>query len=490
MEVSPMTKLRSWKKVSFVFLLCVVTAIAAQAQVLTTLHSFDGLDGQYPRAALIQAADGNLYGTSTEGGASLCGRCEPHFDGTVFKMVLSGSLTVVHSFCQPDGGCPNSPLFAGVVQHTNGNLYGTTAFGGTNGTGTVYQIDPKGTLTFFSSPCGQDSCGSPFAGLTEATNGELYGTAYYGGPDDVGGVYKITSDGAVTGLHSFDCNDGAYPESILVEATDGNLYGTTSSDPDCIMSSSSVFRIGSDDRFTTLYFFCRQPSCADGYDPSALIQANDGNLYGATLAGGTTNAGTIFKISTSGALTTLYTFCLQPNCVDGWFPSALVQATDGNFYGTTGSGGSNGEGEIFRMTPDGTLTVLYSFCSQPSCADGSSPGAGLVQDTDGKFYGVTYAGGNTSCYGGCGTAFSLDMGLSPFVTFVVPAGKVGQTGGILGQGFTGTTSVSLNGIPASFTVESDTFIEATVPEGATTGYVTVTTPSGALKSNVPFHVIP
>ena len=167
----------------------------------------------------------------------------------------------------------------------------------------------------------------------------------------------------------------------------------------------------------------------------------------------------------------------------------MVQASDGNFYGTTEFGGDItcnpplGCGTIFQITPEGTLTTLHNFES----FDGAN-GSGLFQATDGILYG-TSNGGILSCAPpyGCGTVFSLDTGLGPFVAFVRAAGKVGQTGGILGQGFTETTSVSLNGIPANFTVVSDTYIKATVPAGATTGYVTVATPTGVLTSNVPFR---
>ncbi len=170
------------------------------------------------------------------------------------------------------------------------------------------------------------------------------------------------------------------------------------------------------------------------------------------------------------------------------FPyGGLNQATDGNLYGTTYQGGTHDDGTIFEITAGGTLTTLHNFCSRgfQYCNDGQWLVAGLVQATNGTLYGTAEVGGRLND----GVVFSLDMGLGPFVTFVRPAGKIGQTGGILGQGLIGTTSVSLNGISASFTVISDTFLTATVPAGATTGYVTVTTPSGTLTSNVPFHVI-
>jgi uncharacterized repeat protein (TIGR03803 family) len=212
------------------------------------------------------------------------------------------------------------------------------------------------------------------------------------------------------------------------------------------------------------------------------VQGTNGNFYGVTGSGGTHEAGTVFEITPQGKLTTLYSFCaVQPNCADGAIPVGVTQATDGNIYGTTGSNGANGFGTVFDITAEGVLTTLYSFDG----FDGAFPGAGLLQRTNGSFYGTTTGGGTYTD----GTLFSLDMGLGPFVAFVRGAAKVGQDFGILGQGFTGTTSVSLNGTPASFTVVSDTLIRATVPAGATTGYVIVNTPSGTLTSNVPFQVI-
>jgi len=183
------------------------------------------------------------------------------------------------------------------------------------------------------------------------------------------------------------------------------------------------------------------------------------------------------RLTPENDLTTLHSFDQN----DGSDPfGKLVQGTDGNYYGTTSQGSTN-VGTIFQITQDGILTTLHDF----EGTDGTDPRGGLVQATNGKFYGTTFQGGD----GNSGTIFSLDMGLGPFVTFVRAFGKVGQTGPILGQGFTGTTSVMLNGVPADFTVVSDTYIKATVPPGATTGYVTVTTPTGVLTSNVPFHVI-
>jgi uncharacterized repeat protein (TIGR03803 family) len=187
----------------------------------------------------------------------------------------------------------------------------------------------------------------------------------------------------------------------------------------------------------------------------------------------------IFKLTRQGVLTVLHNFGDRPQ--DGVNPYAgLVQGSDGNFYGVTPAGGASW-GVIFKITPAGTYSILYSFDG----ANGAYPNGAPMQHTNGKLYGLTNRGGPDQL----GVIYSFDIGLRPFVKFVLPRGRVGQTGGILGQGFTGTTSVILKGIPANFTVVSDTYIRATVPPDATTGYVTVTTPSGTLTSNVPFHVI-
>jgi uncharacterized repeat protein (TIGR03803 family) len=242
---------------------------------------------------------------------------------------------------------------------------------------------------------------------------------------------------------------------------------------------------------TTLHIFNGTDGAFAGYGGS-LVEGSDGNLYGTATFGGNaqcaSGCGTIFKMSSRGKFTTLYSFCSETNCADGANPvESLVQGTDGNIYGTTMHGGnSGGGGTIFRLTPQGVLTTLYDFCSLPNCADGGDPEAALIQDTDGNFYGTTTGGYPSNS----GTVFRFSMGLGAFVKLVQDAGKVGQNMGIFGQGLTGTTSVFVNGTPASFKVLSDTAIRAVVPAGATRGFVTVDTPSGTLKSNVPFGVIP
>jgi uncharacterized repeat protein (TIGR03803 family) len=275
---------------------------------------------------------------------------------------------------------------------------------------------------------------------------------------------------------------------------DGNFYGTTA-EGGINNGYGTVFKITPTGVYTRLHSFCSKPGCTDGWEPDGgVLLATDGNFYGTTILGGANGGsyGTLYKMTPNGQLTVLHSFCASANCDDGEQPDGgLIQGTDGNLYGTTSRGGTGNEGTIFQLSAHGVLTTLYSFCSQLGCSDGGIPEAGLIQGTDGNFYGTTtYGGGGAGCSGGCGTVFKINLGLAPFISLVRSSGNIGQPDGILGQGFTGTSSVSFNGTPASFTVVSDTFIKATVPAGATTGFVTVATPNGTLTSNVPFRVLP
>jgi uncharacterized repeat protein (TIGR03803 family) len=431
-------------------------------------------------------------------------------NGTIFRITLNGALNPIYSFCSlpicADGAFP----FAALILSTDGDFYGTTDAGGANYAGAIFKINSRGAFAVVHSFDVTDGA-SPQAPLIQASDGNFYGTTTVGGHyphrcdgNYCGTVFKITPAGAL-GSAGFDLTDGAQPEGPLIQAADGNFYGTTpqgGSSSSCgTAGCGAIFRATPTGGLSALYSFCSQSSCVDGYQPiGGLVQGTDGNFYGTTSAGGTDlidcvmGCGTVFKITPDGALTTLHSFSL----VDGAYPLAgLIQATDGNFYGTTFQGGdlachaSNdfpGCGTVFQITPAGTLTTVHNL----ELTDGVYPKAPLFQATNGDLYGSASQGGDLGCnipYG-CGSIFTFSMGLGPFVSFAHSSAKVGQMGGILGQGFTGSTSVSLNGTPASFTVVSDTFIRATVPDGATTGYVTVTTSSGTLTSNVPFNVLP
>ncbi len=397
-----------------VLLLAIATSMLLAAEngkkpknQLSTLADFTGsANGAQPLYNnLIQGTDGNLYGTTYGGGV--------YDEGTVFEATPGGTLTALYSFCSQtsctDGSNPSSTL----VQF-EGNFYGTTEFGGANGQGiiyeggTVFELTPGGQLTTLYTFCSQPGCTDgayPYAGLVQF-GGNFYGTTFEGGANGVGTVFKITPGGTLTTLYSFcsqdGCTDGLEPIAGLIQGTDGNFYGTTLGGG--ANGAGTVFKITPSGTLTTLYTFCSQSGCTDGIEPfGGLIQATDGNFYGTTLGGGATGAGTVFKITPSGTLTTLYSFCSQSGCTDGEEPFAgLIQATDGNFYGTTQNGGTSGYGTVFGITPAGLLSTLHSFV----LTDGAYPDGGLVE-ANGNLYGTASSGGSRFD----GAVFSLPVGL-------------------------------------------------------------------------------
>lgn len=475
-----MNSISGWKAACFATLFCAATAISSPAQTFTTLASFNNANGSFSQAPLVQGLDGNLYGTTDDGGLRA--------SGTVFKITPAGKLTLVHYFCSrpncADGEVPES----GLEPATNGDLYGITSSGGSGCSycGTVFQISSQGTVFTLHSFDGSDGL-NPL-GLMQASNGDFYGTTSAGGSGSGGTIFRMTPTGTLTTLYNFE--DFNYPTAGMVEGTGGNFYGTT------IATASdaygTIYKMTADGAVTTLHSF----SGSEGSWPVApLMEASNGHFYGTTAEGGpsssicvSTGCGTVFEITPEGVLTTLHYFAGP----DGLSPSgALVQGTDGNLYGTTSGGGPAnstcdfGCGTIFQITPEGKFTTLHAFDGH----DGRYPYVALVQATDGNFYGTTYAGGSsTACTGGCGTVFRLSMGLGPFVETVPAAKCPGGSVKILGTDLTGTTSITFNGVAATFTVVSPTEITTTVPAGATTGKVEVVTPRGTLSSNVPFRV--
>jgi len=314
-----------WKMACALLVLCVACAIESPAQTFRILNN---LNTSGPSSPLVQGLDGNFYRTTRSGGASN--------QGAVFKMTPSGLMTTFHSFDGTDGAIP-----VGLIQATDGNFYGATYSGGNQN---------PACYPFFDQRCGT--------------------------------AFRITPSGAFTTLHSFNGTDGANPESRLIQATDGNFYGTTSMGG--AYYRGTVFKITPEGTLTTLYSF----DGTDGAYPVGLIQATNGNFYGTT-------SGTVFKITPSGTLTKLHDF----HPADGVRPQELVQGTDGNFYGTTALGGANRYscslnscGTIFRITPSGTLTTLHSFDGN----DGEGPWGALMQATNGTFYGTTGWGGPTA----------------------------------------------------------------------------------------------
>jgi uncharacterized repeat protein (TIGR03803 family) len=345
--------------------LLLATIPSGFAQTSMTLATFSGANGANPTGPLVLATDGNFYGTTVAGGTD---GSFPNNYGTIFKMTPGGVITVVFNFEYGDSA-PSA-----LIQGTDGNFYGTTKFGTAAGGGTIFQFNPStGTLTT---------------------------------------LYEFT------GI-SFD---GGAPRGGLLQGADGNLYGTTSGGGK--YHNGTIFVVSPP--FTglgplvTLYAFCSLDNCADGNTPiTPLVQGADGNIYGTTANGGTNSYGTVFSIAppftpAGVSFNLLYSFCALPNCIDGGTPQgALVQGTDGKFYGTTSAGGTNDQGTVFSIAPPFTpagvkFNPLYSFTG--TGADGGGPESALVQGTDGNFYGTASSGGN-----GAGTFFKMNPAINPAV---------------------------------------------------------------------------
>jgi len=492
------------KRICAVLLLGAATAIASTAQTLTTVVSFNGTNGAAAEQPLIQGTDGNFYGTTLRGGGS-------NSAGTIFKITPGGTLTQLYSFgsISTDGVFPSS----GLIQATDGNFYGTTS-GDSNSTfGTVFRITPGGTLTTLHNFCVQRPSCTDGATPTvmQANDGNFYGTTSSGGANNIGTVFRLTPDGTLTTLYNFvNVSGSAYdtPLGRLIQATDGNLYGTT---------GISVYKFTLAGALTTLYTF---PSAGLGDNPSTLVQATDGNFYGVTTYNGANGTGTVFKLTPGGTLTTLYNF--PAGAIRSFYDvSPLIQATDGNFYGTTNGSGMNQPnqaGTIFMVTPGGTLTTLYNFCSEPHCTDGSVSDASLIQATDGNLYGVTeYGGANND-----GTVFRFQLSggtvsaAGPSISGVVSASAFGgfssvapgswveiygsnlapATQGWTGSDFIGNNaptmlngvSVSIGGQAAFVDYISATQVNAQLPSNIATGGPLQLTVTNANGTSVPVNI--
>ena len=385
----------------------------ARAQTETNIYSFGGPpDGEKPRAGLVQGTNGDFYGTTFAGGATN--------RGVVFRITSAGSETNLYSFgAQPfDGANSSAPL----VQGSNGYFYGTTINGGTNGLGAIFRISPGGSYSNLYSFQGLTNDGAnPTAGLVMGSDGNFYGTTQKGGTDDFGTVFRFNTNGTETVLYSFTgpTNDGNQPLTGLVLGRDGNFYGTTffggitniaGATNGGTLGFGTVFRISPGGSYSNLYSF--GSTIPDGIFPGSMTQGSDGNFYGNAYSGGAfTNRGAVFRITPGGSESLFYSFGSIPN--DGSNASSgLMLATDGNFYGTTQKGGTNDLGTVFRLSPGGSETILYSFGSQTN--DGTAPLDGVIQGSDGNFYGMTQLGGSLSN----GTVFKL--------IFTLPASRISQ----------------------------------------------------------------
>jgi uncharacterized repeat protein (TIGR03803 family) len=363
----------------------------------------------------------------------LSGKCAL-VGGVALAMLLSsagadaknkgGGFDNLYSFCSQDNCTDGANPVAGLVMDSSGNLYGTAPGDGAYYDGVIFKLAPDGTETTLYSFCPQANCPDgqyPAGSLILDSSGNLYGTTEGGGAQGFGAVFELAPNGSETVLYSFcsrkHCSDGASPVAGLVLDSSGNLYGTAQSGGKGNYQPGVVFRLAPNGVEKVLHNFCSQANCADGASPVAgLVMDSSGNLYGTTQYGGPQNYGAVFKVAPDGSETILYSFCSQANCVDGDTPVAsLIMDSSGNLYGTTVAGGAGhcqnelgaGCGVAFKLAQDGTETVLYSFCSKVSCTDGINPMAGLIMDGAGNLYGTTSARGKCKFATDCGTVFKI-----------------------------------------------------------------------------------
>ncbi len=301
----------------------------------TILHAFtSGNDGAHPFAGLVRDGHGDFYGTTPEGGA--------HNSGTVFKVSPKGKESIVYSF---SGGADGTQPYGALILDAEGNLYGTTQHGGTHNSGTVFKLDPAGKETVLYTFTGGTDGNTPMAELVRDDAGNLYSTTAYGGTSKAGVVFKLDPAGNETVLHSFrNEKDGAFPESGLILDKVGNLYGTAFlAGP---YGSGNVFKITVSGKEKVLHLFSMP---TDGNGPMArLVKDGDGTLYGTTYYGGVSNSGSIFKLGPDGTETVLHSFTMAE---DGAYPYAgLIRDKEGNFYGTTEAGGEPRLGVVFKIS--------------------------------------------------------------------------------------------------------------------------------------------
>ena len=455
--------------------LSAVLAPRVQAQTISAIYDFgshtnDPLNPQNV-GVIAQGRDGNMWSTAPAGGL--------YKIGAAFKITATGKLTVVHNFNPNAKPIPEGTPYSGLTLATDGNFYGTMLNGGKFGAGAVFKMTPSGAVTILYSFTGGNDGQNPYAPPIEGADGKFYGTTYIGGLDKDGTVYWMTSAGKLTTCVSFTGSDGYKPYSPLAQGTDGNFYGTTSNGD----SFGTVFKAtpASACAVSTIYGF--SDAGGDGaYPNGVLVQGADGDFYSSADEGSTANNGVLYKITSTGAYTEFIGFDGGTN---GGHPvGGLLLATDGNWYGVTNVGGANGFGTIVQVSPDGKTVQAFPF----NGSVGANPDVTLIQNTNGTIYGDTTIGGTTTNTGTFFKLTGLKFEKKPFVSLLPTAGKVGSTVEILGQGLTGTKAVSFNGTAAKFKVVSATYMTAVVPAKATTGFVTVTTPKAKLTSNRQFQV--
>lgn len=478
---------------------CTLGLTAQAATTFTVKHKFLNTDPGglgIPNGFLAQGRDGNLYGTTFQGSTG---------NGGAFKISPTGVYNSPLNFnALIEGRSPQ----AGFSLGTDGNFYGTTVNAGVNGVGTIYRMTPTGSVTVLHNfittfpGCNRNDAFGNGSPPIQGRDGNWHGTTSAGGncinPPTVGTVYKLTSTNSFSLIHRFNNTDGAVPLAPLILGKDGNFYGTTRQGGS--LGWGVVFRVTPTGSLKVLHNF--GSTNAESLLISPLVQGTDGNFYGTTHS---VNgfAGSIFKVTASGIFTNLHTFVGFNKFAEGFrLTAGLVQASDGNFYGTTSGGGlgnfiSTGCGVLFKITPTGVYSVLHAF---DGFADGcisvtQSSGQSLSVHTNGKIYGTAKGGGSTSS-NTAGTLFELDIGARPFVRPQVLVAKVGEKVLLYGD-FSGTiTSVKFGGVNAvSFARDpipsnSNNTLIVTIPVGAKTGAITVVKGAVSITGLKTFNILP
>lgn len=437
---------------------------SAQAQTPTVLYNFQNTatDICEISGTLAQGRDGNMYGAS-----EFCGA---NGNGGVFKISPAGVESLVASFPIGWGGCT-----AGLTLGADGNFYGSCVYGsGAFQFGSIYKATPAGVITDMYDFTGASGAQyAPYSPI-QASDGNFYGVTGYPG-SACGNVYKMTSAGVVTSLHTFSGTD-CVPTSGLIQASDGNLYGTLEL-CSTFGNRGCIYKITPTGVYTVMYGFV---DATGSFPASGVIQGKDGQFYGTTSLGGPTGSnGTIYKVTSAGVITDLH----QINVTTDGAPSSILQATDVNLYGVGINGGVANQGSLYKLTSANTFTASLL----DGTTTGSNPRSPLIQNTNGLVYGVTNSGGVSSV----GTFFRVSTTAAPFVWLVTNTGKETAKVGILGQGFSSASVVKFGGTQATTVTRSGTtFLLATVPAGALTGSVTVTTGTATLTSSQTFKVKP
>ncbi|HEX6505760.1 MAG TPA: choice-of-anchor tandem repeat GloVer-containing protein [Terriglobales bacterium] len=450
-------------------MLILVATLPAHAQTYVDMFDFVDANGccpSYP-GVLAQGRDGNLYGTTQNGGTNTY--------GTVFVMNLStGFLSTLYSFDIPHGQGPQ----AGLAMGFDGNFYGTTYLGGASpGVGVLFKFTPGGPPTILHNFANTTDGAYPRQPPIPAPDGNLYGVTG-NGTNYV--VYRVTPSGTFTPVATAP----GYSYAPLLLATDGKLYGVTNFGG--TYNGGTVFQLtlGKIPKVKIIYSFGSSQST--GFNPTGgLMQASDGKLYGTTPNGGSSSGGVLFQLTTAGGYKVLRSFAAAAPATDGYGPLAgLVQGSDGFLYGVNPNGGASGFGTLFRINTTGsTFQVLHNFDG----VSGANPTSTPILATNGKIYGMTMSGGAFHQ----GVFYSFDNALKPFASlFVIWSGKLGNSLDILGQGFSNATGVKFGTGPGTFVAGNDTYMTATVATGSTTGHVTVLEPAGNLASPQTFKVIP